>query len=135
MERHAVATKIKTLFFFEGVSQEVDDAFINMVTTEVGVTVGRFNFDHAVTHFEDGDVERTATEIEDGNLFIGLLIEAVGQSGCGWFVDNSLDVQAGDGTGVFGCLALGIVEIGRNGDNGVGYLFTKVVFGRLFELL
>ena len=38
------------------------------------------------------------------------------------------------GTGVFGGLTLGIVEVGRDGDDGVGDLLAEVSFSGLLHL-
>ena len=46
-----------------------------------------------------------------------LLIHAVGKSGCGRLVDDTLHVQTGDLAGVLGGLTLGVVEVGRDGDD------------------
>ena len=47
----------------------------------------------------------------------------------------SLDIQTGDFTRFFCCLALRIVEISRNSDNGIGYFLAKIIFCRLFHFL
>ena len=85
-------------------------------------------------HFEDRDVERTAAEVEHADLFLALLVEAVGQRGRGRLVDDAGDFEAGDLAGVFGGLALGVVEVGRDGDHGLVDLVTEVGLGRLLEL-
>ncbi len=85
--------------------------------------------------FNDGDVERTATEVVDGNLAVAfLLVHTESQCGGGRFVDDALHFQAGDTTGILGCLTLAVVEVGRNRDDGFGHFFTEVVFGSLFHL-
>jgi hypothetical protein len=73
---------------------------------------------------EDGDIERAAAEVEHRHGLFLLLVQPVGQGGCGGFVDDALDVQAGDLTGVLGGLALGVVEVGRHGDDRVGDFFA-----------
>ena len=47
---------------------------------------------------------------EDSRAY--LLVETVSDGGGGGLVDDTQNVKTGDGTGVFGGLALGIVEIG-----------------------
>jgi hypothetical protein len=89
------------------------------------VAVGGFHFHHAVAHFEDRDVERAAAEIVDRDGFVLLLVETVGQRGRRRLVDDALDVQTGDLAGVFGGLALGVVEVGRNRDYGFGDLLPR----------
>ena len=69
-------------------------------------TVGSQNFGNAVAHLDDGDIERTAAEVVDHDLLVGFLIDAVSQRSSRRLVDDTLDVQAGDGTGVLGGLTL-----------------------------
>ena len=46
--------------------------------------------------------------------------KAVGECGGCWFVDDSLYGEACDFAGFLGCLTLGVVEVGGNGDYGFG---------------
>ncbi|PVD39313.1 hypothetical protein C0Q70_01942 [Pomacea canaliculata] len=58
----------------------------------------------------------------------------VGQGGGCGLVDDAQNVQAGDGTGVFRRLSLGVVEVRRNRDDGVLDPLTQVCFCRLSHL-
>ena len=62
LQGHVVLAQVNAVFFLELISDMVDDGFVEVVTTEVGVTVGGQHFDDAVADFEDRDVEGTATE-------------------------------------------------------------------------
>ncbi len=53
-------------------------------------------------------------------IFWSLLIHAVGQSGGGRLVDDTLDIQTGDLAGVLGRLTLRVGEVSGNGDDGLG---------------
>ena len=64
------------------------------------------------------------SEIVDEDVLFGLFIETVGDSGSGWFVDDSEDIETSDGTGVFGGLTLSVREVGRDSDDSVGNGFT-----------
>ena len=135
LERHAVVAQIHALIFPEFVGQIIDDPLVKIVAAQKGVAVGRFDLKHAVADLQDGDVKRSATQVEHRNLFVGLLVQTVGQRGCGRLVDDTFDVQAGNPSGVFCGLALGVVKIGRNGDDGLGHTFAQVVLSRLLHLL
>jgi hypothetical protein len=86
-------------------------------------------------HFEDRDVERAAAEVVDGDDLVALLVEPVGKCRGGRLVDDAFDVEPGDLAGVFGGLALGIVEVSRNRDHRFGDLLTDVIFRGLLQLL
>ena len=108
-------------------------ALVEVVAAEVGVAVGREDLEDALADLEDRDVERAAAEVVDGDLLVLLLVEAVGQRGRGRLVDDAHDVEAGDLAGVLGRLALGVVEVGRDGDDRVGDLLAEVVLGVFFS--
>ena len=97
--------------------EPIDDALVEVVAAQVGVAVGGLDLDDAFADFEDGDVERTAAEVVDGDGLVFLLVEAVGKRGRGGLVDDALDVETGDFARVLGGLALGVVKVGRHGDD------------------
>ena len=94
----------------------------------------RDHAEDAVGDFEHRDVERTAAEVEDADLLLLLLVEAVGQRRRGRLVDDARDFEAGDLAGVFGRLTLGVVEVRRDGDDRLVDLVTEVGLGRFLEL-
>ena len=64
-----------------------------------------------------------------------LLVEAVGQRGRGRLVDDAQHFEAGDLAGVLGGLALGVVEVGGNGDDRFRDGLAELGLGRLLHLL
>src|SRR5260370_8734944 len=90
-----------------------------MVATQVGVTVGGKNLENVAfgggNQLEDGNVEGAAAEIVDGDFAALLFVQAVGEGRSSWFVDEAENFEAGNFTGVFGGLALGVLEIIGNG--------------------
>lgn len=86
---------------------------------------------------QEGDIESTTTKIvdEDVALLVGLAgTETVGDSGGGRLVDDTEDVKASDGTGVLGGLPLVVVEVGRDGDDGLLDLLGELGLGNLLHL-
>ena len=96
LEGLAVLAQVDAFGLPELVDEPVDDAVVEVVTAEVGVAVRAEHLEGAVADLEDGDVEGAATEVVDGDNFVGLLVEAVGEGGGGGLVDDAEDVEAGD---------------------------------------
>ncbi len=134
-----VARHVDSGGLLEAGDQVVHNALVPVVSTEAVVTGGRANLNGRevviLAHFEQGHVERSATEVEDQDELVFLaLVEAVGQSGCGGLVDDTKNVESGDLAGVLGRLALGVVEVRGNGDDGVGHGLSEVLLGVALEL-
>jgi len=61
-------------------------------------------------------------------------VETVGKRGRGRLVDEAENFETGDLAGIFGGLALGIIEIGRNRDDGAVDGFAEMGCGPIFQL-
>ena len=87
------------------------------------------------SHLEQGDIERSATEVEDEDELVFLaLVEAVSECGGGGLVDDAQYVEACDLARILCRLALGIVEVRGNRDDRVGHGLAEVLFGIALEL-
>jgi len=115
---------------------EVDKVVIEIFTTEMGVTVGGLNLEGTVLNGEEGDIEGTTSEIEDENgfLLLDLFVETVGNSGSGGLVNDSLDVESSNDTGILSGLSLGIVEVSGDSDDSVFAVLTEVLVGDVLHL-
>ena len=98
------------------------------------VAVGGDDFEDAVVQLEDRDVEGAAAEVVDGDDAVLLLVEAVGERRGGRLVDQAQDFEAGDAAGVFGGLALRVVEIGGDGDDRFRNRRAEITLGIALEL-
>lgn len=58
--------------------------------------------------------------------FVFRLVHAIGQCSRGGFVDDAQNLKAGDLSSVLGRLALRVIEVGRDSDNGIAYRLTQV---------
>ena len=99
-----------------------------------GVAVGGDDFEDSVVQLEDRNVEGTAAEVVNRDDSVLLLVEAVGERGGGGLVDQAQHFESGDASGVFGGLALGVVEVGRNGDDRFGDRRAEESFRATLEL-
>ncbi|CAI8287986.1 MAG: Uncharacterised protein [Cellulomonadaceae bacterium TMED98] len=110
---------------FEPIGEVVHDALVPVVTTEAVVTGGGADLNGrevvVFAHFEQADVERSSTEVEDQNQFVFFsFVQAIGQGGRGGLVNNAQDIQPRDFSCFFGGLTLGVVEVGGDGNDRVG---------------
>lgn len=74
LHRHLVLGQVNSAGALELVDEPVDDAVVPVVPTEVVVTAGGADLDHALADLEQRHVERAATEVEDQD---GLLLLAL----------------------------------------------------------
>jgi hypothetical protein len=90
-----------------------NDAVIEILTTEVGITSSSQDLKDTVVNREKRNVECSTSEViyYDPGFGLGLLVEAVGDGSGRGFIDDTEDLEAGDSSRVFCCLALGVVEV------------------------
>ncbi|RUP47142.1 NAD-specific glutamate dehydrogenase-domain-containing protein [Jimgerdemannia flammicorona] len=102
----------------------------------MGVTGGSLNGEDTTRNSQEGDIKGAATQIEDENiLLLGVLgVETVGDGGGGGLVDDTKDLEPSNGTGVLGRLALGVVEVCGDGDDGLLDGLAKLGLGDLLHL-
>jgi hypothetical protein len=106
--------------------------------TQVSVSSGSLDGEDTTLNVKEGHIESSSTEIvdEDVSLLVGLSgTETVGDSGGGRLVDDTEDVKTSDGTGILGGLTLVVVEVGGDGDDGLGDLLAELDLSNLFHLL
>ena len=114
-----VRTDVLLVLALELLDEVVDHPVVKVLSSQVGVTSGRLDFEDAVLNGEDGDVKSAATKVKDEDIVFlpsrpVLLVQAVGDGGSSGFVDDSENVETGDDSGILGGLALGVVEVSRN---------------------
>ncbi len=140
LERDLVLGQVDTRGVLDLLDEVLDDPAVPVVTTEAVVTGGRADLDGrelvlVLAHLEEGDVEGSTTEVEDEDELVLLaLLEPVGESSRGGLVDDAQDVEARDLAGVLGRLALGVVEVRGDGDDGVGHRLAQVLLGVTLQL-
>ena len=135
-----VATQVDAAVFLELIGKVFDQLHVKVFAAQEGVAVGGQHFELVLTVYigdlDDGDVEGTTAQVVNGDSTVAaLLVQAISQSGCSRLVNDPLHVQTSNFTGVFGGLALAVVEVGRHGDNRFGHFLAQIVFCGFLHLL
>ena len=103
----------------------------------MGVSGSRLDLEDAVLDAEERNVEGASSEVEDedglGLLF--LFVNAVSNRRGGGLVDDSEHIEARDNAGIACRVTLGVVEIRRACNDGVGHLATEANLSNAFHLL
>ena len=135
LQRHRVLAQVDAVVALELRHHPVDDGLVEVVAAEVVVARGGLDLEDALAQLEHRDVEGAAAQVEDEDRLVVLLVEPVGERGRGRLVDDAQDVQPGDLAGVARRLALGVVEVGRNGDDRVRDRLAEIGLGVGLQLL
>ena len=137
LKRHliAFAAQIQPFFLLKLLYQPFHNALVNVVATQVGITIGGLHLNHAFADFQNRNIEGAAAEVVYSDSLVFLLVQAVGQSSRRRLIDDALHIQAGNLTGVFGGLALRIIKVGWDGNHRFGDGLAQIVFRRLLQLL
>ena len=132
--------QVDTGLFLKFCSKILDQAQVKVFTTQERITVGCQYFELVLainfSDLDNRDIESTTTQVEYCNGLIALgLVHTVSQCRSRWLVDNTLNFQTRDLTGIFSCLTLRIVEVCRYSDYRFSNRLTQVVFCSLLHLL
>ncbi len=134
LQCHLVAAQVNALLLLEFIRQIIDEFQIEVFTAEESIAVGGADLEDAIADFKDGNVERTAAKVIYGNGLVRL-VHAVCKRGRRRLVNNAQDFKPGDLAGVLGCLALCVVKVGRNCDNGLCDGLAEIAFGGFLHFL
>ncbi|QGI60123.1 hypothetical protein CEK27_004094 [Fusarium fujikuroi] len=135
LDSHAVTRQVNARGLLEVLDKVADEVDIEILTTEVGVTVGGLDLEDTVLDLEDRDIEGTTTKIVDSDNAVSLLLKTVGKGGGSRLVDDTENVETGNLTGILGALSLRVVEVSGDGDDGVLDGLGEVGLGGLLHLV
>nr|P41755.1 RecName: Full=NAD-specific glutamate dehydrogenase; Short=NAD-GDH [Achlya klebsiana]AAA17563.1 NAD-specific glutamate dehydrogenase [Achlya klebsiana] len=113
----------------------VDEAVIEIFTTQVGITSSSLDFEDTFFNGQKRHIEGTTTKIENENIaFTTLLVKTVGNGGTSRFVNDTKDVKTSNGTSILGSLTLRVVEISWDGNDSVVNSSTNEGFSNFLHL-
>ena len=116
-----------------GLQHALGDGPVEVVAAERRVAAGGLHLEDAVHQLEDGDVEGAAAEVIDREGALAALVEAVGERRRGGLVEQAQHLEAREPARVLGGLALGVVEVGGHGDDGLLHLAGEVALRPALE--
>jgi hypothetical protein len=89
LEGEAVLAQVDTRLDEEVCEEPVHDGPVEVLSAEVGVARGRKDLEHSLVDLEDGNIERAAAEVVDGDrLVLPAPLEAVGERSRRRLVDD-----------------------------------------------
>jgi len=131
-----VGAHVETGLLLEAISQMVKDREVHVGAAELRVAAGGFDLEDALAELHNRHVESAASEIDHRDAqFLREAVEPVGERGCGWLVDQPRHLDAGDATGILRRTALVVVEVGRDGDDGLLYRLAQERLSVALDLL
>mmetsp|Transcript_14101 Transcript_14101/g.21410 ORF Transcript_14101/g.21410 Transcript_14101/m.21410 type:complete len:107 (+) Transcript_14101:1305-1625(+) len=102
----------------------------------MGVSVRCQHFKHTIVNSQKCHIKSTSTKIEYKNIgFSSLLVHTISNGSSSRFVNDTLHLHTRNGSCILGCLALSIVKVSRNGNNGILDFFSKERLGSELHFL
>ena len=92
------------------------------------VAIRGLHLNHAFAHFQNRNIERAAAEVIHRDGLVLAFIQPVSQGRRRRLIDNALYIQPGNLARVLGRLALRVIEVRRNRDDGFRHLLAQVIF-------
>ena len=134
-KRTLVLAHVLAVLALEVGEEVVNHSVIEILSSQVGISGSGLDLEDSLFNGKKRDIEGTSSQIENEDvLFVSLLVQTVGDGGSGRFVDNTKDVESRDGSSILGSLTLGVVEVGRNGDDSVLDFLTEVSLSDVLHL-
>ena len=112
----------------------IDQDIIEVHAAEEGIAACGDDFEDIVIDFEDGRIEGTPAEIVDEEALFETPPKAVGEGGCGGFIDDTLDTQARHESSLSYGLSLVVVVVGRDADDSAVNRLSEVILCDLANL-
>ena len=94
------------------------------------------NIIYLILNRDNRYIESTTSEIKHDNLLLNTFLPStISQCSSSRLVNDPLNLKTGNSSGINSGSSLGIIEVGRNGNNSIIDFFSKVSFGSSLHLL
>ena len=115
--REHVLRQVDAVLFLKFGDDVAQQQVVEIVAAELCVAVAGEHLDDAFLRLHERDIERAAAEVIDEDAVQMAVLRIVGERGGGRLVEDAHDLQAGQLARFARCLALGVVEVRRHGDD------------------
>mmetsp|Transcript_21253 Transcript_21253/g.59095 ORF Transcript_21253/g.59095 Transcript_21253/m.59095 type:complete len:204 (+) Transcript_21253:1085-1696(+) len=116
-----VGSDVLLVLPLELLDKVVHEAVVEVLTSEVGIASSGLYLEYALLNGQQGHIEGTTSKIKDQDVALSsggvLLVKTVSNGSSCRLIDDAQHVEASNGTGVLGGLALGVVEICGDSDD------------------
>jgi hypothetical protein len=121
----------------ELLNEVVDKPVVEVLSSQVSISGSGLDLEDTTIDGQKRNIEGTTSQVEDQHvalLVVTNLVQSIGNGGGGRLVDDTQNLKTGNGTSILGSLTLGVVEVGRDGDNSLANGLTKVRLSGLLHL-
>ncbi len=132
---HLVTGQIHALRLLELSQHPLNDLIVKIIAAQAGIAIGRQNLDDPIPNLNDRDIKSTAAQIIHHDLLLFLIVKPISQRRRRRLIDNPLHIQPRDLTRVLSSLALRIIKIRRNRDNGLAHFLSQITLRVRLQLL
>mmetsp|Transcript_94321 Transcript_94321/g.172909 ORF Transcript_94321/g.172909 Transcript_94321/m.172909 type:complete len:283 (-) Transcript_94321:20-868(-) len=109
-------------------------SLIEILTTQVSITVGCNNFKNTIVNSEQRYIESATAQVVHKDVLLRLLVKSVCNRCSSGLVDDSEHLHTRDSTRILCGLPLGVIEISRHGDDCMLHFLAQVVLSCLLHL-
>ncbi|KAK3037837.1 hypothetical protein RJ639_031878 [Escallonia herrerae] len=118
--------------------RNLHQSIVKVLPSKVSVTCCGLHFNYTLFNSEKRDIKSTTTKIENKNVLCtnssSFLLHTISEGSSRWLIDDALYIETGNSSSILGCLALGVIEIGRDSYYSILYFCPKKCLSRLTHL-
>ena len=132
---NAVGAQINAVLVGKALHQPVHNAGVKVIAAQMVVSAGGQHLHDAVPDLDQRHIKGPTAQIVHHHGLGLAVVQPVGQRGGSRLIDDALDIQPGNASGVLGGLPLGVVEVGGHRDDRLMDLLSQIRLRVRLELL
>mmetsp|Transcript_11211 Transcript_11211/g.41976 ORF Transcript_11211/g.41976 Transcript_11211/m.41976 type:complete len:234 (+) Transcript_11211:1024-1725(+) len=133
LESEGVLAQVNALLSLKFVQNVLNQNIIEILSSQEGVSVGGSHLENSVLDLQNGNIKSTTTQIVYSHNAV-LSIESIRKSSGSRLIDDAFYIHSCNGSSILCGFSLGIVKIGRHGDDRTLNLLAQVILSSVFHL-